>query len=229
MNVYFLVEGKHTERKLYPLWLSYAVPQLKRVNSPADASENSYYLVSAEGYPSIIGKILTDSIQDIEDTKKFDVFVVVLDADERSVQERINEVTHAVEQSKIKLQSARLEVIVQNRCIETWLLGNRKIFIRQPQDDKLNQFIAHYDIALYDPELMPLFSGFNSHGQFHKEYVKSIFKERSISYAPHNPGQAGEQSYFEQLQKRVDETNHIQSFARFLQLCERFANRQALP
>ncbi len=31
MNIYFLVEGKRTERKVYPAWLSYILPELKQV------------------------------------------------------------------------------------------------------------------------------------------------------------------------------------------------------
>ncbi len=49
MNIYFLVEGRQCERRLYPLWLSYAVPELVRVNNPAQATSNSYFLISGEG------------------------------------------------------------------------------------------------------------------------------------------------------------------------------------
>lgn len=33
MNIYFLVEGKRTERKVYPAWLAYLLPELQRVQS----------------------------------------------------------------------------------------------------------------------------------------------------------------------------------------------------
>lgn len=224
MNVYFLVEGRSSERKLYPQWLRYACPQLKRVNRPADAIENSYYLMSAEGHPSIIGQHLTNAIKDIESSKVFDQFVIVLDTDEFTVQERIDEVNRAVQNSEVKLQSARLEIIVQHRCIETWLLGNRRIFSRQPQSVELQQYITHYDVEQKDPELMPLMDGFNTHGQFHHEYIRKIFEERNTSYSKRYPRQAGDETYFEQLKNRVENTGHIQTFGQFLRLCESFVS-----
>lgn len=224
MNVYFLVEGRSSERKLYPQWLKYACPHLKRLNSPAAATKNSYYLMSAEGHPSIIGQHLTNAIKDIEASKAFDLFVLVLDADEFTVQDRIDEVNRAVQHSEVKLKSARLEVIVQNRCIETWLLGNRRIFTRQPQSPELQQYITHYDVEQNDPEVMPLKDGFNTHSQFHYQYLSKIFEERYISYSKRYPRQAGDKTYFEQLKSRVEDTNHIQTFGHFLRLCESFVS-----
>lgn len=49
MNVYFLVEGKRCERKLYPMWLTVVAPHLQRVESPSHATDNSFYLISGEG------------------------------------------------------------------------------------------------------------------------------------------------------------------------------------
>ncbi len=55
MKVYFLLEGRRTEPKIYSSWLSHLIPQLKRINSHNDKSEeNSYFLFSANGYPLII-------------------------------------------------------------------------------------------------------------------------------------------------------------------------------
>ncbi len=223
MNVYFLVEGKRCERKLYPMWLSYVAPHLNPISKPADATENSYFLISGEGYPSIIDVHLPNAIRDVESIKKFDVLVVVLDANNRSIQERINQVTTAANKAEVLLQSAKLEVLVQNRCIETWLLGNRKIFVRQPQSTELRDYIQHYDVQQHDPEQMPKHADFNSHGQFHLAYLKGIFRERNLSYTKTRPGHAGTQTYFEQLAKRIENSpDHIQSFAYFLRLCESF-------
>jgi len=55
MNWYFLVEGK-TERKIYPQWISYLMPHLSRIDSPGEAQNNHYYLISGGGFPSLLPK-----------------------------------------------------------------------------------------------------------------------------------------------------------------------------
>ncbi len=221
MNVYFLVEGKQCERKLYPIWLSYITPHLLQVDNLASVKQNNYVLISARGFPSIIGNHLANAIRDIEETQRFDLLVVVLDADEETVQDRMEEVRSAAKRTKLK--SAHLEVVVQNRCIETWLLGNRRIFPRQPQEAELRRYIEHYDVHQHDPEQMPKHVDFTTHSQFHHAYLKSIFYERGISYSKIRPGHAGEKSYFDQLTQRVSESpDHIKTFSFFLRLCESF-------
>lgn len=46
MNIYFLVEGKRTERKVYPAWLAYLLPELQQVNSKRNPGDvlKQYYL-----------------------------------------------------------------------------------------------------------------------------------------------------------------------------------------
>ncbi|MDV2999865.1 MAG: hypothetical protein N5P05_001471 [Chroococcopsis gigantea SAG 12.99] len=51
MNIYFLVEGNSTERKIYPKWLEYLIPELMRVDYHDQVDNNNYYLISGEGYP----------------------------------------------------------------------------------------------------------------------------------------------------------------------------------
>jgi len=53
MNLYFLVEGKQSERKIYPAWLAHILPELQRVDNCDDVNEKNYYLISGEGYPSL--------------------------------------------------------------------------------------------------------------------------------------------------------------------------------
>ena len=45
MNIYFLVEGNRTEKKIYPQWLTYLVPKLKRVKYHDEVTSNNYYLI----------------------------------------------------------------------------------------------------------------------------------------------------------------------------------------
>ena len=42
MNLYFLVEGAQSERKVYPAWLTYLLPELQRVDNCDDVNEKNY-------------------------------------------------------------------------------------------------------------------------------------------------------------------------------------------
>ncbi len=64
MNVYMVVEGRRTEPKVYPAWLSLLKPDFKRVDSPKLMTGNSYYLFSACGIPAIYNHIV-NSVKDI--------------------------------------------------------------------------------------------------------------------------------------------------------------------
>ncbi|HMO52781.1 MAG TPA: hypothetical protein PKE26_16570 [Kiritimatiellia bacterium] len=220
MSYYFLVEGRRSERKLYPSWLSYIAPQYRRIEDPSEAEDNTYYLISAEGYPSIIGQHLQNAIADIENSGKFKCLIVVLDSEESSVDARRAEVFNAANKLDTPLKSATLEVVVQNRCIETWLLGNSRVVARKPQGTELRDFIAFYDVVINDPELSPLRAGFASYGQYYHSYLQAIFRERGLSYTKHNPGHAKDEAYLSQLKSRA-ELGHIKSFGQFLQLCSK--------
>lgn len=221
MNVYFLVEGRRCERKLYPAWLSAIAPHLQKVKSPRDASSNCYYLISGEGYPSILDVRLPAAICDIEETGRFDLLVVVVDSDEETVEAREKAVIAAAERSATRLTRAKLKVVVQHRCIETWLLGNRRIFVRNPEGQELRSYVGHYDTRQLDPELMPKLAGFVNHAQFHYQYLKAIFQERKTSYTKSHPGDAATRVYLEQLIGRIkDHPNHLASFSGFLGLCD---------
>lgn len=220
MNIYFLVEGRRTERKLYPAWLSHLVPELEQIDSPDEVEENNYYLVSAEGYPSILYAHMPNAIEDIKASGKYHYFVVCLDAEEFSVQERKEEIYTSLQKNKVKLEATRLIPIIQNRCIETWLLDNRKVYVRNPQNPRLVQYTQYYDVSLEDSELMGIYPEFNTHAQFHYAYLKAIFSEKHMTYSKRQPGNAGDFSYLKQLQSRInEEPTHLATFRDFIAFC----------
>ena len=111
-------------------------------------------------------------------------------------------------------------IIIQNRCLETWLLGNRKIFnSKQPLQGLLADYVQHYDVYENDPELMGRFNCRN-HADFHFAYLKSIFKAKGLSYSKKFPGEAQEQYYLNQLKKRIDKTEHLKTFQKFINFCD---------
>ena len=64
MNLYFLLEGRSTEPKLYRAWLRTAFPQLREVFNPAAATDDNFLLISGHGQPAIFG-MLDATIQDL--------------------------------------------------------------------------------------------------------------------------------------------------------------------
>lgn len=223
MRVYLLVEGRRTERKVYEAWMTHLVPEMNQVKRPDDLQPNSYFLISAEGYPSIINDHIPNSISDVNSIGGYNYLVVCLDADEGTVQERIDEINDFLSANRIHLSGAQLKIIVQNRCIETWFLGNRRIVKKNSENQKLLEYLRHYDVTENDPELMEKHSGFDTHAQFHYRYLKEIFKERGsrhFRYSKNNPGHVLDEPFLDQLRIRVkDEPDHLSSFQEFLNFC----------
>jgi hypothetical protein len=228
MRIYFLVEGRRTEAKLYRAWLSHLIPELPRITRYDEAKPNSYFLFSAEGYPSIILEHIPNSIEDINRIGGYDYFVVALDADQGTVQDRIDEINDSLLDNRTHLIGTELRIIVQNRCIETWLLGNSRIVRRNPTSVVLQEYLEHYDVRLDDPELMPEHPDFNTHAQFHDQYLKEIFRERNIHYSKKRPGHALDKPYLEELISRVhNEPTHLGSFQVFLDFCSHVRSQMA--
>lgn len=224
MNLYFLVEGR-TEAKIYPKWFAYLLPQFKQVKYYEDVTEQNYYLFKANGYPAIINTHLPNAIKEVNEIGKYQHLVLCWDADEQSVIARKQEVIQYLEQQQLSLNKVELTLIVQNCCIETWLLGNRKIYKRTPQDKHLLAYTQFYNVALNDPELMGKHLYFETRQQFHKAYFKSLCRARNIKYSENNPQGVWEKNYLAQLQLRVKETKHLKTFATLLEFCI-FVNNQ---
>ncbi|MFB2923469.1 MULTISPECIES: DUF4926 domain-containing protein [Aerosakkonema] len=161
MNLYFLVEGNSTEKKVYPAWLAHILPELQRVQNYNEVVKNNYYLFSGGGYPSIYDHI-TNAIEDILSIGKYDYFVVCLDAEERTVSDSKQEIYELLQSKNIDMGSTQLVIIIQNRCIETWFLGNRKIYSRNPQTSPLLDYTSFYDVSVNCPELMGKYDNFNN-------------------------------------------------------------------
>lgn len=227
MNVYFLLEGKRTEAKVYPAWLGHLVPNLKKVQWHHEIEKNNYCVFSGNGYPSLLDNHLRNSIEDVNDAGNFDYLVVCLDADDVSVDEIKDEVLSFVENENIELiDSTELVIIVQNKCIETWFLGNIKMFKRSPSSSKLMDYYNHYNVKDNDPELMlkPI-NNIGSTSDFHFNYLRELLKERSVSYTKKNPKGVVEEKYLDELMKRINQTGHLPSLKYFLDFCKKLNNK----
>jgi hypothetical protein len=219
MNLYFLVEGTHSERKLYPAWLSYLLPELQQVYNYDDVNEKNYYLISGQGYPSIYNYI-TSSIDEINSNGKYNYFVLCLDADENTVSERHAEIQDFLSNQNLELKNTELILIIQNRCLESWLLGNRNIYSKNPQDQPLLDYTKYYDVSVNCPEIMGKYQDFNTHAQFHGAYLKKLFEAKKTSYSKRDPGDAGKEFYFNQLLARIKaQPEQLTTFRHFIEFC----------
>ena len=219
MNLYFLVEGMQSERKIYPAWFSHLLPELTRVQSYDEVNEKNYYLISGEGYPSLYD-FIPPSIEEINLSGKYNYFVLCLDAEENTVAERHAEIYDFFNQEKLALKNAELILIVQNRCLESWLLGNRKIYSRNPQNKPLLDYTKYYDISVNCPENMGKYQNFNTHAQFHGAYLRSLFEAKNITYSKKRPGDVLKPFYLEQLLARIQfQPEQLTTLRQFIDFC----------
>lgn len=223
MNFYMLVEGKLTEKLVYPKLLKHYKPEYERVFHLPDIKNNNYYIQSGFGVPNFYDKILP-SIEDINEhnlkcTQKIDCFVACLDADFLGSVEDTNDRLER-ELLKAAQQGASLGIkdvfIIQNKCIETWFLGNSLAFPMENYTDKFKPYARHYNVSTNDPEYMDSADS-RSIGNYTKDYLRSMLNESEKSYSVSNVSAVTQPEYIKEMDKRCKVTGHINSFNSFLQ------------
>ena len=218
MNLYFLVEGKRTEKKVYPAWLSHLVPSLRRVDSLDEIDVNTYFIFSGEGYPSLIGVHFQNAVQDYRQSGKLDRLVVCLDVDDSTPNLRSEEVFEVARSLEFPLE--QLRVITQESCIESWFLGNRKAVASNPQSTELSAYVQFYDVRRDDPEAMGTFHDFNSRSCFHSRFFHLVAQEKRFQYTKHRPGHVLDSAFVDELIARRNATGHLPTFGTFIDLCD---------
>ena len=213
MNLYIIVEGRRTEKKVYPAWLSHLIPVLKPVSWAYEVNNNNYYLFNGDGYPALLHNHLKNSIEEVNEIGKFNYLILILDVDESTVDGRIKEVNLFLKENNLQLNTnTELVIIPQNRCIESWFLGNRKVFKQNPQAQQLADYVRFYNVKKNDPEKMAIYPNFNTHAQFHADYCSVLLRERNIRYSKNRPNGVVDGNYLENLILRKDQTPHLKSF-----------------
>ena len=219
MNLYILVEGK-TERRVYPKWISHLLPSYRRINSPEEATSQNYYLISCGGYPGILDNFLRDSVDDVNNSGNFNYLVIIIDTDELTSQEKKQEVHDFIAENQIKIDNCEIVVIPQMVCLETWLLGNTRIYSRNSQESSCSFFANYYDVSKRNPELMssdPSYQG--TIANFHFDYLKAMLRNKNIRYSKSNPQEVGEAHYINELLDRAkkdpDSLQTMKSFFEF--------------
>jgi hypothetical protein len=217
MNLYFLVEGRRTERKVYPAWLAHLVPKLKRVDYFKDLDDCCYMLFSGEGYPSLLDKHLPNAIKDYQRCQKLHRLVVCLDVDDSNAAQRVQQVQERA--LKYGLPIDELRVIPQDCCIETWFLGNNKAVSPNPQSTELARFMSFYNVRVDDPELMQMPIDFSVRSLFHSRYFHLVSQDKNFNYTKRHPRHVVDRVFLDELIARRAKSNHLDTFGNFLALC----------
>lgn len=166
---------------------------------------------------------LINTLKDVSENKKITNLWVVLDADEQRVDERRALVNERIDAANLDITHCKIDVIVQNPCIETWGLGNRIIISPNKISPDFDPYLSHYDVQRNDPELMRKPQGYEgSIAHYHECYLKAMLRLRNSGYTKKNPAPLMEKAYLEQLITRAKDKNaHLSSFNHFLQLATR--------
>lgn len=216
MRYYIVVEGKCGERIVYPQWINYINKKLTQIDDITNNIDNAFFLISGNGYPQYY-KIIDNAIEDVNSNRNFDYLVVAVDAEEFTYHEKLDDIAQYIGE---RLLCAKLKIIIQYPCLETWALGNRVVFRRNPENEKLREYLKIYNVRTQDPELLPnLPSESLNRAQFAFTYLKCILADRypKLIYTKSNPKILVHEKYFEQIRKRYCETSDIRSFRSFLE------------
>lgn len=225
MNLYILVEGKQTERKLYPCWIELLTPNIQKVDFLSQLTNDKFYLISGEGYPRMIDVALINSLKDINEHKNITNFWVVMDSEGDDIVLKEQYVLDQIRKSGVDISHCQVDVIIQDPCIETWGLGNKVIISRNKISPHFAPFFSHYDVQSSDPELMKVPSDYEgSIAKYHESYLKGMLSLRNATYTKKNPAALMESTYLEQLISRASDSNqHLSSFRKFYELATKFS------
>ena len=171
------------------------------------------------------GNKAANAIADINRVGTYHYFIICLDSEALSHEQREELLRERIQDGIRELKApCRFEVVVQHRCIETWLLGNRKVYQRNPSGERFREYAAFYNVETRDPERMgcPPNSGFQLTAQFHEAYLRAMLAEKHIRYRKSRPGEVAKRYYFDELTRRItDEPTHLQSFGGLMALLGR--------
>lgn len=222
MNLYFLVEGRQTEKKVYQSWIGHVFSHLKKADLIEEVRRDAYRLIPVEGNTNRVDNI-ERALKEINQhnttaaengAEPFDHLFVCLDAEEVDLEAKVAQI-EALVAGRVK--PTQCHAVVHNCCIETWFLGNRQVMKRNPQSQRLRVWKAFYDVSKQCPESMECHPDFRLRADFHLEYLKEMLRERGLNYSKSLPRPVQESSYLLALVERHEKTGHIASFGHLVE------------
>jgi hypothetical protein len=215
MNIYLIVEGNIGEKAVYSSWIPFVNPSLNIKNNIQDVQQDDVFIISGGGYPNYY-EIIENGIEDVKYTNLFDRIVIAIDSEEMSYIEKQNEITNFLINKNIPIDC---RIIIQHFCLETWALGNRIIIPRNPKSVQIKIYRKIFDVLVNDPELLPRLDSENlNRSQFAEKYLRVILndKYKNLTYNKSNVKTLLNKKFFDRVTSRHLDTNHISSFANFL-------------
>jgi hypothetical protein len=216
VNVYVVVEGRIVEKAVYTSWIPLINNSLSAARYVTEVDTDNFFIVSGNGYPQYFDTILS-ALEDVATSDIFNRLVICIDSEDMSLQDKHQEVVDFVQDSGYAHIDYR--VVVQHFCFETWALANRRIGRRHPQTEPLRSYRQFYNVHSLDPEGLPALAreGLNR-SQFAAKYLRVTLNDRykNLSYSKGNPDVVAHPKYLGELQARLNDTQHIQSFRAFL-------------
>lgn len=221
MNYYFLLEDEKSFMKILPKWFEYIGFKCTRVADIKDVKQNNYILQSGKGVTRLITKVLFDTIDTIMDNPgKIDKLVILVDTENESEEFRKQQIFAKIQETyDMKELDFEIAVFVCNHCFESWLLGAEGLYPQREVDAESDfyPYYNHYNIEENDPELMIVPIDCNETvAKYHFHYLCELFRYRRIRYSKSKPDAVATQDYFCSMCNRIEHTEHIQSFARFV-------------
>jgi hypothetical protein len=220
MSIYCLVEGK-TEKATYPSWFQYLLPKYTEVKQPEQASAKNYFVFSAGGQP--LWNQLEGAIATVNEFSQYKYLLLCADLEWRLDRQTF---IHEAEAELIKRGStpkhAEIIYILQNRCIETWFLGNQNLMKQNKCRAACKEYLEFYDVSIHCPELMGKPDWYpgrprNAIARFHQQYLQKIAK----CNPKNNAKQFQSQEFVDGLKVRVTNyQDHLPSFQKLLDFCQ---------
>lgn len=225
MKFYMLVEGKSTEVKVYPKIIEYYRPEMQQVFDLSELKENRYFIYSGMGIPSLYDKIWP-TVEDIRmfnasHEQKIDFLLISLDADVRgSVEATYEKIVRELQ--KANADEIDWRIIIQNKCIESWFLGNAEAFPKN-YSEEFKPYAEYFNVAEYDPEEMESPQPESmSVGTYTKKYLKKMLRETGGTYTERKVNTVTSKEYIAGMQKRIEDTEHLNSFREFVEWLEQY-------
>lgn len=218
MNYYFLLEDEKSFIKVLPHWFRYLGFNCSRVVDIDAVTSDCYVMQSGQGVTKLIETVLYQTLDTIlSKNKQIDYLVIILDAEEKTVAQRIQEVQDKIsiyKQNKGCEFDFRIEILVCDCCFETFLLGNRELYpTSAPNEDFFKSYYEHYNVRDEDPELMKVPQGVaETKAKYHFHYLHEAMRYNKKRYNKKNPSTVIEEEYFKKLMERIEDTAHLNSF-----------------
>lgn len=221
MNYYFLLEDEKSFMKILPKWFEYVNFKCVRVVDIKAVKENNYILQSGKGVTRLITKALFDTIDTILcNPGKINKLVILIDTENEKEEDRKHQIFNKI-QEKYNMEEFDFEILVFvcNHCFETWLLGAKGLYPQENVDEKSDfySYYSHYNIEENNPEEMAVpINCDETIAKYHFHYLCEVFRYRRVRYSKSKPDVVATREYFCSMQKRIEQTEHIPSFAKFI-------------